>query len=49
MVAAGRGRDVEVSALLANGADVLLTSRDGSSASGWATRCAPSHRCATGL
>ena len=38
MAAAGRGRDAEVSALLANGADVRLTSLDGSSAAGWASR-----------
>ena len=39
MAAAGRGRDAEVSALLANGADVRLTSLDGSTAAGWAARC----------
>ena len=39
MAAAGRGRDAEVSALLANGADVLLKSKDGSTAAGWAAKC----------
>lgn len=44
MAAAGRGRDAEVSALLANGADVRLTSHDGSTAAAWAAKCAP-HCC----
>lgn len=39
MAAAGRGREGEVSALLANGADVRLASHDGSTASAWATKC----------
>jgi ankyrin repeat protein len=43
MAAAGRGRDAEVSALLANGADVRLASLDGSTAAGWAARCAAMH------
>lgn len=43
MAAAGRGRDAEVSALLANGADVRLTSLDGSTAAGWAARYAAVH------
>ena len=43
MAAAGRGRDAEASALLANGADVRLASLDGSTAAGWAARYAALH------
>lgn len=38
MAAAGRGRHAAVSALLANGADVLLTAANGTTASQWASR-----------
>lgn len=36
MVAAGKGRLSEVLTLLANGADAMLASRDGSTAAQWA-------------
>ena len=42
MYAAGQGRESDVSVLLSNGADVLLTSNDGRRASGWALRCCSS-------
>ena len=38
MAAAGKGRLDDVAALLCNGADPRLTSRDGSTAAGWALR-----------
>lgn len=43
MAAAGRGREAEVFALLGNGADILLASRDGSTASGWAAKWGAIH------
>jgi hypothetical protein len=45
MAAAGRGRDAEVSALLANGADVRLKSHDGLTAAGWAAKYAAFQLC----
>jgi ankyrin repeat protein len=45
MAAAGRGRDAEVSALLANGADVRVTSHDGSTAAGWAAKYEALYLC----